>query len=160
MANRTMQAKSLKLRRQRRAWAKPLARSNHTVPNKGVLQDYKERAKGLGVNEAEVDDMIRRYYKREPFSGTGPGRKEVITLLEELRHIVPAMLFFDIFPANCYQRCRCFFNSQKTCYILVHDDYKRGTVRRSIEYPSLERASSLWFREKVTWVNRPMPNSN
>ena len=153
-----MQQKAAKHRRQRRAWAKPFSMPSHITHNRGVLGEYQERAKGLAINEAEIDDLIRRYYKHEPFSGTGPGRKEIAELLLELKHLVPAMLFFDIFPENCYQRVRMFFNSSKTCWIIVHNDFRRKTVRRSIEYPTKELALDRWHRSKVTWTARPIPN--
>jgi hypothetical protein len=158
MANRTMQQKSRKMRDQRRAWAKPLSRSNHAIPNRGVLGEYKERAKGLALSEVEIDDLIRRYYKHEPFTGTGPGRKAAQDLMQELYYLVPGMLFFDVFPANCYQRCRLYFNATRTCWILVHDDYRKKTVRRSMEYPSKENAVKAWHTDKVVWVARPIPN--
>lgn len=152
MANRTMQAKSLKLRRQKRAWAKPLAIASGITPNRGVLGEYKERAKGLGLSEYEQDQLIRLFYKRDPIVGTPAGRAEVLALLEELKKRVPELMFFEVLD-NCYQRCVLFYNSDKTCWIVSHTDKRKHITRRSIEYGTKSRALQVWYMDKVIWVS-------
>ncbi len=147
-----MQQKSLKLRRQRRAWAKPLARASGIVPNRGVLAEYKERAAGLGISEYEIDQLIRKLYKRDSIEGIPAGRVEVLALLKELKQQVPEMHFFSILD-NGWWHAACFYNSEKTCFVLALTDLRKHTVRRSIEYGSKERALHVWNHNKVIWVS-------
>lgn len=157
MSNGTMKQKANKLRRQRRAWAKPYSRPSGITVNRGVLQEYKERACGLGVSEFAVDELIRTLYNREPVAGVAAGRAEVEQTLRELKKRVPEMLFF-IVTDNCFHRTVCFFNSSHTCYVLAHTDKRKSVLYTSIEYASKERAISVWQRDKVTWISQvPAP---
>lgn len=146
-----MQAKALKLRNQKRKMPKELMRSG-IVPNRGVLGEYKERAKGLGISEAEVDNLIRTIYKRDPIVGIPAGRTEVLELLKELKHQVPEMLFFVVLD-NCWYNVTCFFNAKKTCFVLAYTDQRRLITKRSIEYASKERALQVYHSGKVVWVS-------
>ena len=157
MTNRVMKQKATKARRQRRAWAKKYSMPSGIVPNRGVLQEYKERACGLGISEFEVDEFILSFYGRK-FHGTPAGRVEVEELLKELKNRVPEMLFFSIID-NCLQKAVCYFNSQKTCFVLVHDDRRKKITRRSIEYGSKDRAMQVWNMDRVTWVTREKSQS-
>jgi hypothetical protein len=152
MTNRTMKQKALKERRQRRAWAKPLAMASGIVPNRGVLGEYKERAAGLGISEYEVDQLIKKLYKRDAIEGIPAGRTEVLALLRELKRQVPEMFFFSIVDTPFWNAI-CFYNSEKTCYVLALTDLRKHTVRRSIEYGSKERALHVWNHNKVVWVS-------
>lgn len=152
MANRVMKQKANKARRQRRAWAKEYSRSSGMTVNRGVLQEYKERACGLGVSEYEVDELIRTLYGREPILGVSPRRKEVMDLLKRLKKIVPQMLFVEIHD-NSVQRTVLFFNSTKTCWVVGHTNKKVGMTSTSIEYGSKERALSQFYSNKTVWVS-------
>lgn len=150
MGNRVMAAKAMKLRRQIRNAPRPM--SGGQVPNRGILQEYKERAKGLAVNEAEIDEAIRHFYNREPWHGVTPERLAVFETLDDLKRMVPEMLFFDIIPENTQQRLRCFFNSTKTCFVLEWTRYRKGVVLRSIEYPSRQAVVRSWDSDRTIWV--------
>lgn len=152
MANTVMAAKRLKLKNQ----IKKLPRQMPTgaTPNRGVLNEYKERAKGLGVNEAEIDNFIRSYYKRDPWSGTGPERLAVYELLSEIKRLVPEMLYFEMIPQNSIQRLRCYFNSRKTVFVLAWDLYRKRQTFRSMEYPTRDAVVRQWNRQKVVWVTK------
>lgn len=157
MANRTMAAKSLKLKRQKRAWAKPYSSPSLHTPNRGVLQEYKLRAVMLGVPEYEVDDWIRKLYGRDPFTGTPAGRAEVVQLMKELKLVVPQLLFFELID-NSYQRALCWYNTDKTCWVITHTDKRRAQFRRSIEYGSKARALKLYYQDRLTWVVQSVTN--
>jgi|SRR3569833_1186498 len=148
MANRTMQQKEMKMRR---AWAKPFSRPSMIVPNRGILQQYKNAAKGLAVPDYEVDQMIRDLYGRDPFKNTPSARAEVVQLLEQMKLHVPSLQFFQLID-NCYQRALCWFNPTQTCYVLTHTDKRRHMFKRSMEYPSKADAMSAYHRDKVVWV--------
>jgi hypothetical protein len=153
MANRTMQQKSMKLRRERRAWAKKYSmQSQVTGPNRGVLQEYKERACGLGVSEFEIDETIKRLYKRDPIHGIAAGKVEVLQTLAELKKRVPDLLSFVVMD-NCFHRVVCMFNSEQTRYSLAHTDKRKHLLRTSREYYSKKQALEYWTADKVTWIS-------
>lgn len=155
MANKTMAAKRLKLQKQIRKLPRQLPTG--ATPNRGVLNEYKERAKGLATNEAEIDDLIRRFYHRDPWAGTGPEKLAVFETLHKLKTLVPDLLFFEMIPMNSIQRLRCYFNSTKTCYVLSWDLYRKKKTLRSIEYPSRDAIVRAWNRDRIVWVsNEPI----
>src|SRR5260370_42609462 len=96
MSNRTMQQKALKLRKQRRDMPKYLMKSG-IIPNKGVLGEYKERAKGLGVSEDEINLLIKTLYKRDAIPSIPAGEsKEIKALLKKLKERIPEQHFFSV----------------------------------------------------------------
>ena len=152
MANRVMAQKRMKMKRQRRAWARAYSMSSGITPNRGVLQEYKERACGLGISEFGVDELIRTFYGREPVQGVSAGKHEVELLLKKLKKSVPQMLFFMIHDDN-YQKSICWFNASKTCYVISHTDKKKNVTKTSLEYGSKERALSQYDCGKTVWVS-------
>lgn len=161
MANRTMQAKSAKRQRQRRAWARPLSIASHRVPNSGVIQQYKESAASLGVPEYEIDELIKMVYGRQPFKGTPSGRAEVLQLIKDMRQHIPSLSFFELID-NCYQRALLWYNDDKTVWVITHTDKRRNIFRRSIHYPDKDTACKWFARDRVVWVvnepERPKPS--
>ncbi len=151
MTNQVMKQKAMKARRQRRAWAKQYSMPSGIVPNKGVLGDYKERAKGLGVDEYQVDLLIRALYGRDPQVGDKPG-KEMEQVLARLKKLLPELHFFQIID-NCYQRGICFFDAKKTTFILAHTDKRRKTYKTSIAYSTKELALAMYYADRVIWMS-------
>lgn len=150
MANRVMAAKTLKMRRQRRAWARPFSIKSGIQPNRETIQQYKRTAAGLGLEEA-----------RTRFPNVSPGKKDISDRIEEVLQHFNDPLFFDIFPENTYQRVRLFFNSRKTIFVIQHMNYKDNACRLSITYASAERAIQVWNTGKVIWKSRKeIPNSS
>src|SRR6266404_705085 len=152
MANRTMQQKALKLRKQRRAMPKELMRSS-IIPNRGVLGEYKERVKGLGISEDEVNLLIKTFYKRDPIPSIPAGEsKEIKALLKELKERIPEQHSFSVLD-NCWHKTICFYNAQKTCFVMAHTDLRKLITRRSIEYASKERIMQAYYSDKIIWVS-------
>src|SRR6266852_3265759 len=157
MSNRTMKQKANKLRRQRRAWAKSYSRPSGIIVNRGVLQEYKERACGLGISEFEVDETIRILYNREPIAGVTAGRTEIFEMLRELKKRVPELAYFSVVDTP-YHRVLCYYNSTNTSYTITHTDIRKQILRTSIEYGSKQRALYVWQQDKVTWISQvPAP---
>lgn len=152
MANRTMQQKALKAKRQRRAWAKPLSIAGGQRPNRGVIQEYKERTNSLGVPEYEIDELIRKLYGREPIQGVPPARTEILAQLERLKKIVPELLFY-VYHENSTQRTVIFFNAQKTCWVIGYTNKKTKITLTSMEYGSKDRAIHQFVNDKTVWVH-------
>lgn len=153
MANRTMAAKAAKYRRQKRAWAKTYGRSNHTVPNRGVLNEYKERALGLGVDEFAVDELIRTQYNREAIYGFTPGQKEVHDLMKEMRERVPELMSFTLLD-NAFYRATCNFNAERSCWSISVTDKRLSVMRTSIEYGTKELAIELFHQGRLRYASK------
>lgn len=152
MVNRVMQAKGQKVRRQRRAWAIPLSIASGTRPNRGVIQEYKERTCMLGVPEYEIDMLIKALYGRDPIQGVPPARAEVLATLARLKKLVPELYFFEVLDTP-YHRVVCFHNGAKTCYIISHTDKKKKFTETSVEHHSKEIALWRFHNDKITWVS-------
>lgn len=159
MANRTMEQKKIKAKRMRRAWAKPLARRSGMNPNRIVINEYKDRAKGLAFDESVADQIAAKLLKA---SGEGPFEKKVPPgKLEALRRQgeIEAEL-----PDGCDLRLRgpgpsdelqeswTYFNARKDCYVLFHFDFEKGIERRSIPCSSYELLLMRWDMNKVMWA--------
>lgn len=139
-------AKTLKLKRQRRAWARPFSVKSGIIRNREVIEQYQNTAKGLGLEIAQVR-----------FPNIAPGRREMMDRLQTegdpLRGILTDIkdpLFYSVVD-NARQRCRLFYNSQLTCFVLQWVQWEKGLVRLSITYASAERAKNVWFSDTVTW---------
>ena len=152
MSNRTMQQKALKLRKQRRAMPKHLMKSG-IIPNRGVLGEYKERAKGLGVSEDEINLLVKTLYKRDPIPSIPAGTsKEIKALLKRLKEDIPEQHFFSVLD-NCWHNTICFYNAQKTCFVMAHTDLRKLITRRSIEYGSKNRIMQAYYSGKIIWIS-------
>lgn len=163
MVNRTMQQKMIKIKKQRRAWARPLQVKSGIRPNFDVIRQYKQSAKGLAMSDEQADALYRRLFKRDPWKGNGPARLEVLKLLVEMKDKTPDYLFFSILDSNTL-RVRVYFDSLKTTFYIVEEDFTYGVVRRSILYSTKERAISVWHTSSVAWVEKrilpdPIPDS-
>ena len=148
MANRTMQAKMMKLRKQKRAWAKPYSMKSYLSPNTEVMQRYKTSAGSLKMTEEYATTLQKAVYGHT-FKGVPPERKAVLELIEKFHDSAP--IHFCLI-SNSRHEARVFHNSQRTAYILVYQDHVNHMVMRSIEYSNLDRLVNRWEAEKVTWV--------
>lgn len=151
MVNRTIQAKVLKMKKERRNRPKLNPVKVSRAPNINVLKGYAERARGLAFDEEEVERWIVALWGRPAFKGVSPGRHEVLKKLAELGEKELLGLSFTVVD-NMFERCRCYFNSERTCAVLVHA--KDGKVRRSMEYGRVDRAIKAWVEGKVKWIAR------
>jgi hypothetical protein len=110
------------------------------------VAQYQNTVKGLGLEIAQVR-----------FPNVSAGRHELMlryaTPGDPLRGIIEDIRdpFFVTIVENSRQRCRVYFNSGMTCYILQWVDYRKMKVHLSITYPSSTRAIQVWIEDKVTW---------
>lgn len=151
-----MKAKRAKDRKQRRAWAKSYSRPSGITPNRGVLQDYKIRAAGLGVSEFEVDEYIRQTYNRDPIQGLTPGRVEADQLRRKMMREVPELNFNTLFE-NCFLKLQLFFNSEQTSFVLKLTNKRKNTFSVSIEYGRKQLAIDLYDQGRVRWKQEGIP---
>jgi len=147
-----MAAKALKMKRMRRAWARPLAHSGGKQPNRMVIQQYKHHAKGL--EDAEFVDRVasailphnvvlqhrQQLYKQAQLEAGLPDGVDLRVLGPTGRDI--------------YQESWIYFNSQKTCFVLVHRDLNKCIERKSTTYSSKELLLICWEGDRVAWVEK------
>ena len=155
MANRTMAAKALKLKKMKRLFPKQYQANYIPVgrgPNMEVMAGYKERAKGLAFDQKFLDflEMCSR------FKGKPPGKVEAEAAIRRILEVVPQDMSFTLIR-NVFQWARVFFNSEKTCFILLHENYKEGRVRTSMTYHSKDNIIRAWNMDRIRWVEvRPI----
>lgn len=146
MANRSMQAKLIKIKRERRAWARPLSMSGMKTPNRMVLDQYKMSARGLAFDGAITETIAARHIHDAE-------RRLAFQRQAELEVRFDAQLRFKgPGPSNVYEESWVYFNSQQTCFFVVHRDKKLGIERRSITYSCKEILITKWSMGKTTWV--------
>lgn len=149
MANRTMAQKTLKLKRQRRAWAKQYRRRGLMVPNREVIQEYKERAQGLAIHMDAADVAAEALM---------PGKIEIRERLKEQAQLeaeLPNGCNLRIAGPTGKDQLQCswiYFTARKDCFVLVHTDLEKSIERRSTTYSSLEFLIFCWENDAIKWV--------
>ena len=160
MPARWIEQKKLKMVRMRRAWAKPLERKSGIRPNRIVINEYKERAKGLAIDEKEADKTAAALLgEREGFKGVPPGKVEALKRQGELEAILDDATFRirGPGPSNHYQESFIYFNSKKTVWRVLHRDLRRKVESLSIVYTTQEALRLRWEMDKITWIEyRPI----
>lgn len=146
MPARWLQAKVIKRKKERRAWARPMSVKSGIQANREVVKQYQDTVKGLGKEIGEVR-----------FPNVAPGRHELMlryqTPGDPLRGIIDDIrdpMFIKLVD-NSRQRCRVYFNSGMTCFILQWVDWRKRIVYLSITYASSARAIDAWMTDKVKW---------
>jgi hypothetical protein len=146
MANRVMEQKRIKIRRQRRAWAVSFERSGMKTPNRVVINEYKQRAKGLMLDDDISESIIQKFAHDERRRVALEHQAKMELLIEEgLRFKGPG-------PDNKYEESWVYFNSQRTSFFVIHRDKSLGIERRSILYSCKEILITKWNMGKVTWA--------
>lgn len=147
-----MQQKALKLRKQRRAWARPFSVKSGIRPNVEVIQGYKQSAEGLALSDAELDKLVFMLFGTQ-HKGISPPRKAVLdTLLSIDKGDIPEF-FYRTILSNQYQRVRAYHNALEDNWALVHENFQENYVRRSIIYGSLRLCKVYWEQKRVCWTH-------
>lgn len=139
MANRALQAKTIKLKRQRRAWARPLSVKSGIQPNRDVIRQYQDTAKGLGKPIAEA------IYKN-----VQPGRYETKNRADEILRQFNDPLFFT-YIENSHQRVRIFFDSKHTKFIIQWVQFRHKKAYISKPFMSTDDAIYAFQNDLITW---------
>lgn len=150
MANRTMQQKSLKLKRQRRLFPKKLSADYVAVgsgPNRYVMSEYKERTRSLAFDQKYLDWLeTTSRFKNKP-----PGKVEAEKTWERIRDACPSLM--NVTLVHTQAKCvKMFFNSFGDQYILYEENYIGRYIRASIRYQSRERLLDRFKTDSVRWV--------
>ncbi len=156
MANRSMEAKVLKIKRMRRAWNRYGNIKSGAVPSRVVLDQYRMSAKGLDGSSDILAEKIAL-----GFRGITPERLESIKRQAQLEAALPDGLSLSVNgpgPCNRYQECKTYFNSKKDQYVIVFHDIQMGVVKRSIVYGNFNVLAIRWEQSKVVWISTaPIP---
>lgn len=147
MVNRTMQQKTLKLRKAKRLFPRRYsadAINVGTISNPIVMQEYKARAKGIGVDTAFIDAMFGiniRENKRFSEHVHTP-RKDVQKLREKLMEDVPFEHHIVVEQTRHTTLILFFeYNDGKAYFHLVDKFLQR--VKKSKRYPTLTYAKQI-----------------
>lgn len=156
MANRAMQAKVLKLKKQIRKLPKPYQHVYFTEGrSKNDPRDYEldpdkstyapavqYRARGKG----ELEDG-----KKVRFPGIPPGRVEVLAHLTRIRTAIPDMIGFSLMDTSRL-RAMLYRDSQSKTFIILEEDHRTGRVFSSQTYGDRGRIIEHWKKGTLRGV--------
>lgn len=150
MANGTMEAKRQKMKRMKRTFPKSYC-SNYIPcglpPNRLVMTEYKERARGLAFDSTYMEWLE----KTARFKCKTPGRVEVEAHIRRIENVAPAKMCFKLME-NSALRARCFFNSERTLWVILEENFKEGKIKTSMSYSSKDNIVYAWKKDKIKWV--------
>lgn len=153
MANRALQQKELKLKRQKRLFPKRYSAEYISVGSR-FNSELASVSRG-SVSGKAFDEEFNRYVdaktgNRRPVSSRRlEAQKTALTMAEAEAEICP--MFFNVVD-NIYIQTRIYFNGSKTCFFVVHKDKKKNVEQRSITYSSKEVVMHKLVQSKITWV--------
>lgn len=155
-----MQAKRLKIKRMKRTFPK-LYQSNY-IPTSGgtdkermLMAGYKEHARGLAFDSTYMEWLENKFQR---FQGKTPKRVEVEAHIRRIENAVPQMLFVKLME-NSALRARLFFNSEKSIWIIMEENFKKGTIQTSMTYSSKDNIIYAWRKQKLRWVKFTRSNT-
>lgn len=147
------------MKRQRRAWSKQFQHKGGFQPNREVIRQYQDSARGIGLDEREIDDkaaaLLRKSGEERIERRTPPGRVEAHRRQAELEAKLPDgcdMRYRGPGPQTEEQSSFIYRNSRKTQFVLVYIDLRNKIESRSIVYSSQELLIMAWELDRVFWV--------
>lgn len=167
MANRTLQAKAMKLRRQNRKLPR-----RYTEPEGEFTEHSKTpiparlKAEGVRAPMRPVQEILQIYrnsansLKKEEaptrFAGVVPGRKEVFDRLLELHFsriakLVDSRIGFTILDTKAHW-ARVYRNAEKTAFVILYVNFKEGVMKTSMSYRFQKNIVDDFRADKLTWV--------
>lgn len=153
MANRSMQAKSLKLKRQRRLFPRHLSADyvpTGKPPNTQVIQEYKERTRSLAFDDEYIDYLIVRASMEGNYPH--PGREEIRAHMQRIQDASPGLTCVTLLN-NVITKVRMFYNEKHNRFILFEDNTLHNFVRTSLVYMDRQRCIRAFQSETVRWVS-------
>lgn len=159
-----MQQKLQKMRKARRSHLKgyTMHRGNRKPPNKDVIKEYKERAKGIGIDEVFIDAHMRAFWPdHNPERRNSPGRIEALHKAQILRDAQNAIeeveRCVEVF-ANERRAMHLYFARGNGPAFFIERDFILGRFRRSEEYRDANSARTHYQMRAIRWYEyRPIP---
>ena len=136
----------LKLRRQKRAWAKSLQRRGMMQPNRDVIRNYKLHARGL--EDVEFVDRIAAEILPD-FK-----RRQKLALQDKIEAGMPEGCDHRVVGPSGkdqLQESWIYSNSKRNCFVLVHVDLTTSIERKSVTYSSLDLLMMCWEGDAIRW---------
>lgn len=154
MVQRWLQQKQVKIKRQKamrrgvlKQYSTDMVNASRT-PNPEAMAMYRNAAHGLGVSMRALA-MTNYRYKPTPISHE---RQAVKDLMKKIEQSCPDLLFYKLVD-DSFMRARMYFNHNPPVYLIVEEDFKKKTHKRSIEYRHPEYAYQRWLGDTITWVD-------
>jgi len=151
MANRNMQAKALKLKKQKRLFPKSYSADyipTGMPPDRQVMREYKARTKSLAFDEqymAHLEEKAR-------FKGVPAGRFEVLNRLKFIECELGELKFVTIHEDfGC--KAQLFYNSERTAFMIMEVNYDDCVIRTSLRYMDRQRCIDRWKTKSIRWLS-------
>lgn len=155
MANRTMAAKRLKLRKQKRLFPKYLGASyvpTGKPPNMLVMQELKERSRGLAFDGEYADYLVTRMLMDMQGQHLHPGREEVKQHIRRIQETAPSLMNVTLVD-NKICRVQMYFPSERNKFVLYEENRLEHFIRTSMVYMDRERCIAAMKSDRVRWVH-------
>jgi hypothetical protein len=154
MANRAMEAKRLKMKRHRRL--APVKYHAHYIPtgmppNQLVMQELKERAKGLAFDDEYAEYLSVRADMDRQGQHISEGRREVAAHIKRIQDVAPAMMNV-VLMATKLKRVKMFYNEDRTRFILLEENLLTHSCQTSLAYMDRKRCIAAFRSDRVRWV--------
>lgn len=154
MANRSMQAKALKLKRQKRLFPRYLGADyipTGKPPNQMVMQELKERARGLAFDEEYADYLQVRKEMDRQGQHISEGRVLVAAHIQRIQNVAPALMNVVICNTKI-QKTKLFYNEERNKFVLYEENALTKEIRTSMVYMDRARCIAHWRSDTVRWV--------
>lgn len=150
MANRSMAAKALKLKRQKRLFPRYLSADyipTGKPPDRFVIQEYKERTRSLAFDA----DYLASLEAKQKFHHVSYKRREVEAHIKRIQELTPHMHCFVLCDMPAL-KAQCFYNVTRTRYMITEYNHLIHQVRSSMYYSDKLRCVEAWKMDTVRWV--------
>lgn len=155
MGNRNMEAKGLKLRRQKRLFPRYLAADyvpTGKPPNMLVMNELKERTRSLANSDEYADYLVTRMMMDAQGQHPHPGRQEVKAHIQRIQDTAPALMNVVLMNTKL-KKVMMFFPSERNRWIIYEEDFLNKTVQTSMVYMDRARCISAWKEDRIRWVH-------
>ncbi len=154
MANRTMQAKGLKAKRQKRLFPRHLAADyipTGKPPNMLVMRELKERSRSLAFDQEYIDYIVRRRDMDAKGQHISEGRRLVDAHIRRIQETAPSMTCVTICD-TVMRKTLLFYNEERTRFIIYEANRLEKYVRTSMAYMDRQRCIDAWKSDNTRWV--------
>jgi len=154
MANRIMQAKGLKAKRQRRLFPRHLAADyipTGKPPNMLVMKELKERSRSLAFDEEYVDYLVKRKCLDIQGQHISEGRRLVSAHIQRIKDTSPSLTCVTICD-TIVRKTLLFYNEERTRFIIYEANRLEKFVRTSMAYMDRQRCIDAWKSDNTRWV--------
>lgn len=154
MANRTMQTKGLKAKRQKRLFPRHLAADyvpTGKPPNMLVMRELKERSRSLAFDEEYIDYLVKRKFMDMQGQHISEGRRLVSAHIQRIKDTSPSLTCVTICD-TVIRKTLLFYNEDRTRFIIYEANRLEKYVRTSMAYMDRQRCIDAWKSDNTRWV--------